>query len=339
MILTKSGEPLPNTTFTLRFEGNKGHDYGDGREKKTARLHNVNEAFDTAHPWVETLDVTTDADGKVSVWVLSSDVISQPKLQAVQKVDPNQDPVILGELSCDFADNESLRNFEDKASNNPETEDTGWLFYFPKANMDVDKGGYLAEPDQEMPAKVYLKFMIDPTKGNKPGNWQYVNGHSLTLHIDSLSIRKDTDATDGGDGGATSSDDNGTPPPDDIVGGDPTDPGNDPIGIPNTGDPSWPVPDAIGDNSSPPDAIGDDNSPPDDGTTPDPDQGYSLVDITDPAQIKGYVTFDNGALQGDCQTKNDGADQLLLVAKDKIIFVKEVRVSVKDNTVWEQTSP
>ena len=44
------GAALPDAKFTLCFIDNKGHDYGDGREKKVARLHKTDEPFDAAHP-------------------------------------------------------------------------------------------------------------------------------------------------------------------------------------------------------------------------------------------------------------------------------------------------
>ena len=32
------GKPLPNARFSLRFAGNKGHDYGDGRTGRTLKM-------------------------------------------------------------------------------------------------------------------------------------------------------------------------------------------------------------------------------------------------------------------------------------------------------------
>ena len=59
--------PLPYARFSLRFVSNKGHDYGDGSEQKTARLHRTDEPFDDDHPWEESLKVTANAQGKISV--------------------------------------------------------------------------------------------------------------------------------------------------------------------------------------------------------------------------------------------------------------------------------
>ena len=182
------GKPLPNARFSLRFAGNKGHDYGDGREKKMARLHKTSEAFDAAHPWTETLDMTADGAGKVSVWVLSSDVINKPTLQAILKpVAAPKEPLKLGEIGCDFAASVSIRRFVPKKANgepsiDPDEKDTGWIFDFPN----------LANPDNDQhmtPAKVYLKFKKNEgLPDGQDGNWQFANGHKVRISIHSVEV-------------------------------------------------------------------------------------------------------------------------------------------------------
>ncbi len=183
------GKALPNAKFSLRFEGNKGHDYGDGRAKKTAKLHKTSEAFDAAHPWKETLDMQADSAGKVSVWVLSSDVIGTPKLQAILKpVTAPKVPVKLGEIGCDFAAGLSIRRFG--LVDYPDDEDTGWIF----TTEDIFR-----KVGDTTPAKVYLKFQLDTetaidTRYFNPdetprrpldddGNWKIVNDHRLRVTI------------------------------------------------------------------------------------------------------------------------------------------------------------
>ena len=173
------GQALPNAKFTLRFLNNKGHDYGDGRTKKKARLHKTSEAFDAAHPWKESLEMTANSQGKVSVWVLSSDVINQPKLQAILKpVAAPKEPAKLGEIECDFAASETFRNFANPVDPD-DPDDYGWIFDFPK--LVNPTGSTNQKPNT--PAKVYLKFKIDPAKVEDAGNWQFVNGHQLLLRV------------------------------------------------------------------------------------------------------------------------------------------------------------
>ena len=128
------GKIRPDTKFTLRFTGNKGHGFNDNGTRRLARLHRVDEPFDAAHGWKDTLEVTADAQGKVSVWVLSSDVINKPMLQAILKPVPEgQTPVKLGEIECDFAASMTFRNFMPlNAKGEPlmadENKDYGWIF-------------------------------------------------------------------------------------------------------------------------------------------------------------------------------------------------------------------
>ena len=181
-------QSAPGAPFTLRFVGNKGHDYGDGSEKKTAKLHRTDEPFDEDHPWEESLKVTANSEGKVEVWVLSSDVINKPMLQAILKPVPDgQEPVKLGEIECDFAPSVSIRRFVPKKANgepltDPDEEDTGWIFDFPHlVNPDND--------DHMTPAKVYLKFKKDEAPSDEQdGNWQFVNDHQVRISIHSVEV-------------------------------------------------------------------------------------------------------------------------------------------------------
>ena len=188
------GKPLPNAKFSLRFAGNKGHDYGDGREKKMARLHKADKSFAQDSGWTETLDLQADGAGKVSVWVLSSDVINKPKLQAILKpVAAPKQPVMLGEIGCDFAAPTRYRKFDNPFDE--EEEDRGWIFDFPR----------LIDPDSKeklTPAKLYLKFKkfenkgddytFDDANGVTQGNWQFVNGHDVKLFIAQVDLLRES---------------------------------------------------------------------------------------------------------------------------------------------------
>ena len=195
MTLKFDDKPLPATKFILRFTGNKGHDYGDGRKQKTARLHKADAPFDDYHPWQESLELKSDGAGRVSVWVLSSDVINQPKLQALLKpLSPNAQPVVIGEIGCDFAAPIRYRRF-DNPYDPDEREDRGWIFDFP----------HLVDPDNKeklTPAKLYLKFQKFPDKGDDytfvdpngltQGNWQFVNGHDVKMFIAQVDLLKES---------------------------------------------------------------------------------------------------------------------------------------------------
>ena len=153
------GKPLPNARFSLRFADNKGHDYGDGREKKMARLHKADESFAQDSGWTETLDLQSDEAGKVSVWMLSSDVINKPKLQAILKpVAAPLEPMKLGEIECDFAPPESVRRFGVKDYVN--IVDDGWIFNPGLLIPSEEEDNSLAQ-SKTISAKVYLKFQND----------------------------------------------------------------------------------------------------------------------------------------------------------------------------------
>lgn len=124
---------------------------------------------------VSTLSLLTDANGNVSFTSLSSDVISQPQIVV------ELSGVELGRIGCDFADEKSIRRFPDP--NDPDdpswtTNDTGWI-------CDTEQ---FTNPGSSTPAKVYVKFMKEPSLGNVDGNWYYVNNHSVMLTIASVTL-------------------------------------------------------------------------------------------------------------------------------------------------------
>ena len=119
----------------------------------------------------------------------------QAQLQAILKpVAAPREPVKLGEIGCDFAAPISFRNFVDATGN--DTGDDGWLFYFPSKNASgqkTEKNSYLAKEGQSMPAKVYLKFEVEPGAsdgvGERQGSkWQFVNGHQVDLVLSSALV-------------------------------------------------------------------------------------------------------------------------------------------------------
>ena len=184
------GKAMPNAKFTLRFDGNKGHDYGDGRAKKKAKLHKTSDAFDAAHPWKETLDVQANSAGKVSVWVLSSDVIGTPKLQAILKpVTAPKQPVKLGEIGCEFSPPEATRRFGVK--DYVADIDDGWVF----------NAGLLVTPQQKtststpvktIPAKIYLKFQQNPSK-DKDAQYFWIYPNETGARVANTTLDADND--------------------------------------------------------------------------------------------------------------------------------------------------
>ena len=188
------GKAMPNAKFTLRFDGNKGHDYGDGREKKMARLHKTSEAFDAAHPWKESLEVQADGAGRVSVWVLSSDVIGKPVLQAILKPVPApREPVKLGEIGCDFAPPESKRRFGVK--DYVAEIDDGWIFN-PGLLIPSEEESSEFNQLEVIPAKIYLKLQRDQGKEKDDKYfWIYPNadGESSGERVSNATLDADND--------------------------------------------------------------------------------------------------------------------------------------------------
>jgi len=128
---------------------------------------------------VTTLTRTTDASGNVTVTVLSSNLISKPNLTVTYQ--GNQ----VGSVGCDFASETSKRRFpapDEVDDPNWQSNDTGWLC---DANQ-LDNVG------SQTPAKVYVKFMKDPSQGDVDGNWYFVNNHNVHLRISSITLSDDT---------------------------------------------------------------------------------------------------------------------------------------------------
>ncbi|RZM12362.1 MAG: hypothetical protein EOO88_45740 [Pedobacter sp.] len=107
-------------------------------------------------------------------------------------------PVEMNHINCDFAAAMALRRF-DNPFDPDEAEDTGWIFDFP----------YLIDPSNNeriTPAKVYMKFKIDPSKGddyvdsNGRGNWQFVNGHKMHMYIAGVKLYGESGSTEFNDG-------------------------------------------------------------------------------------------------------------------------------------------
>lgn len=164
--------------FTFVFKDNRGHDYTDdpleerpdnwtvAQIKKAKLLH-------TSQPnlWQESTTKHTDAQGQMTISVLSSDVISKPILE-VYWTDAQQNQVLVGSVLCDFGEATSIRRFPNQYDPEEE-EDLGWLFDAPR----------LASQNDVTPAKMYLKFMVDRQLGNISGNWKFVNNHKILLSV------------------------------------------------------------------------------------------------------------------------------------------------------------
>jgi hypothetical protein len=177
----KDGDPLPGITLKFSFEGNKGHDYGDGTPPKRAKY--ILGAGQTAVPDSdgEAMTAITDAEGKVPVHVLSSDIVSSDIEMKVQWTSPTGEEKDVGSQACDFAEAVGKRRFPnqyDPEEAYPE-DDNGWLF----------GQKYLNAAGVETTAKVYLKFMKDPALGDVDGNWAYVNGHRVSFKIEEIELQ------------------------------------------------------------------------------------------------------------------------------------------------------
>jgi len=149
-----------NDLLTLKFDRNRGRDYGDGRARQTAKLRTL------GGQWREVLQARANGDQVLEVEVLSSDIVCKMRLVA------STGDKEIGSVWCDFGAAESLRRFTNQFDDKEEA-DIGWLFQgnlYPAGNVST--------------AKIYRKFKIDPTRGDVNGNWKVVNGHRMRIGLE-----------------------------------------------------------------------------------------------------------------------------------------------------------
>ena len=163
---TSGGAPLTNAPIALSFENNVGHNYGtreapDIRHK--AKIHDPNESI-VGNRWKESVTLSTDNNGDVQVIVLSSDVISQPRLVA------RWQNAIVGSVPCDFAAATSRRGVPDPVFGeypNWQADDTGW-------SVNI---GAIEETNQICTGRLTMQF------DRNSSSWQPVLGHSVKISI------------------------------------------------------------------------------------------------------------------------------------------------------------
>lgn len=152
--------PLANAVINLSFapDTEKGKEYRIYRPPKLRGLKGA---------WQPSLVVRTDRRGEAEITVLSSQVIGRRRLMAQW----NQREI--GSVWCDFAAAVSYRRFPDWYDS--ET-DTGWLF-----RESVNGKG-------QTWAKVFMKYRVDASRGDVPGNWAPVQGHRIRIRIKSAKL-------------------------------------------------------------------------------------------------------------------------------------------------------
>lgn len=170
--VTYQGQPANGIPVEFEFEGNRGHEYQDGRDKLTARLHDPATSFTDPANWKETDTRSGVTNGSIGLWIKSSDIISRATLKAFW-TDGAGHRILIGSIGCDFAESVTMRRFAN-ALDPEENGDTGWLFIYPQ----------LSAPGSTAPAKAYLKFMKDKDQPDADGNWNFVNGHRLLLRVE-----------------------------------------------------------------------------------------------------------------------------------------------------------
>lgn len=184
------GQVLPGSTVQLSFEGNKGHDYSqdpvgvkpDGwtpADIKRARL--VASSGQGAQGLVEEMTTTTDAQGKFTVTVLSSDIITSKIKLLVKYQTPEGDLKPISKIPCNFVEATAIRRFRNQYDDSEPypSGDDGWLF----------EQKWLASSSAQTTGKIYLKFMVDPQQGDVDGNWKFVNGHKMLFEIDHVDFQ------------------------------------------------------------------------------------------------------------------------------------------------------
>ena len=157
------------TAFKLSFENNRGHNYGNGSAPKQAKFVTTDA---NGHPaYVEELPVTTNAQGHISLSVLSSDIISSDIKVKIKWQDADGEEQDAGSKACVFARARTLRRFG--LANFPDEEDTGWIF-----NQDALLSYGIT------PVKVYLKFRVNlsiPEDTNRfDADGRPLNGNQLS---------------------------------------------------------------------------------------------------------------------------------------------------------------
>ena len=197
-LLRRDDVVLSGQTIALSMDnsgidyGGSGIDYGGSGILAPQVLRAYNGSVTATPDSAGTVTIATGSDGTVTVRVLGSNLISQPKL-LIKYQDED-----VGSVRCDFGATQRIRRFPepvpaDPLLGPPSDVDTGWLFDFPQ--MDG--------PNQTTPAKVYLKFQVNPSKPddyideNGHGNWRFVNGHDLLFRIDRVEVQEYAPALSG----------------------------------------------------------------------------------------------------------------------------------------------
>ena len=180
------GTVAANTRLKFFFENNKGHDYTNDDlgvkpigwtvgQIKRAKL--VTTGVNGSQNLTEEAIIDTDSNGQFSVKVLSSDIVSSDiKIKVVRDMQGQQQDV--GEQTCRFEQAAYKRRFANPFNSNERypQEDYGWLL----------QRQWLSSTSSQTTAKLYLKFMRNPTEPDQDGNWDFVSGHRMMFEIESI---------------------------------------------------------------------------------------------------------------------------------------------------------
>lgn len=191
-----NGVLAPDTKFTFSFEKNRGHNYqaGESADNRTGVLHRTKFLPDPAKGQVavpgsddEAMTATSNAQGQISIHVLSSDIISDDiKIVAKWKSVGGAENDA-GTKACQFAPTQSRRGFIDPANPN-QNDDNGWIFDIQRLRYN-DNTGSNAPIKDTATASVYLQYKIDYNGGDDASNWEQVNGHEMLFAVDSINVR------------------------------------------------------------------------------------------------------------------------------------------------------
>jgi len=183
------GAVLANQDLMFTFVNNKGHDYTNDAWKPanwtdadTKKAKFATQAGNAQWIYTEELAARTDAQGNISLHVLSSDIVSTDITIQVIRTLGGSDYVI-GNQACDFGQALGYRRFMNPYYTDEEV-DEGWLF-----NRE-----WLGQPGTQTTVKIYMKFMINPQMGDTEGNWNYVNGHRMLVEVDQVDLTVDAEA-------------------------------------------------------------------------------------------------------------------------------------------------